>query len=134
MGFDLIDFRIDQGADWNIQMVLKNDDGTLLNLTGCQVHMQVRAFPQSPVVLIDLSTANGSMTLNGQTAQLNWFVPGATTLNYQPKPGLLIPNPLSPLIVAQFGSHDIFIEWPGGQLTKYAAGQIFLSLDVTRPF
>lgn len=35
-------FQIDQGTDLRVPFVLKNADGTLVDLTGCAVRMQLR--------------------------------------------------------------------------------------------
>lgn len=131
---DRIDFQIDQGADWNIQLVLQNDDGSLLNLSGCQAHLKCCAFPASPIALIDLSTTAGTMTLNGVAAQLNWIVPGAQTALYTPQPAAFLVNALAQPGVTPFGVYDLFVRMSGGQLVKYVYGQITLALSQTPPF
>jgi hypothetical protein len=131
---DRLDFQIDQGGDWNFQIVLQNDDGTPLNLTGCQAHLKCRAFPASPIVLIDLSTMAGTMTLNGPLAQLNGCVPGAQTALYTPQAAAFLVNTLTQPGVVPFGVYDLFVEMCGGQLIKYVFGQITLALSQTPPF
>jgi hypothetical protein len=130
---DKATFIITQGDSWVQQLVLQNDDGSLMNLTGCQVHMQVRAFPGSPVVLLDLSTALGSITLNGAAAQINWNVPGSQTATFQPSPGV---SPLSQMNpgTAPWGYYDLRIEFPNGQILSVLSGQILLQLGITIPF
>ena len=130
---DVATFIIVQGANWTQQLVLQNDDGSLMNLTGCQVHMQVRAFPSSPVVLLDLSTASGSITLNGPSAQINWDVPGSQTANFQPSPGVTPLSQMNPG-TAPWGYYDLRIEFSGGQIISYLSGQILLQLGITIPF
>lgn len=131
---DRIDYVIDVGADWNQQLVLQNDDLSLMNLLGCQAHLKCRAFPSSPIVLIDLSTVAGTMTLNGLLAQINWTVPGAQTALYQPQPGAFIVSPLAQPGAVPFGVYDLFVQSEGGQLIKYVYGQIMLALSETPPF
>ncbi|MGF6963034.1 hypothetical protein OKW43_000039 [Paraburkholderia sp. WC7.3g] len=131
---DQLDFVIDQGADWPVQLVLKNDDGSLMKLAGCQARLTCRAFPASPIVLIDLSTVAGTMTLNGLDAQINWTVPGAQTALYTPQSGAFVPNALMPQGTVPFGVYDLFIKTAGGQLIKYLCGKILLSLGETSPF
>lgn len=126
-------FILVQGADWNQQLILQNDDGSLMNLTGCQVHMQVRAFPGSPVVLLDLSTAAGSITLNGPAAQINWDVPGSQTATFQPQPGVTPLSQMNPG-TTPFGYYDLRVEFPSGQIVSYLSGQILLQLGITVPF
>lgn len=131
---DRIDFQVDQGADWNVQLVLCNDDQSLMNLTGCQAHLKCRAFPASPIALIDLSTMAGTITLNGPLAQLNWIVPGAQTSLYTPQPAAFLVNALAQSGVTPFGVYDLFVQSAGGQLFKYVYGQIRLALSQTPPF
>lgn len=126
-------FVIDQGSDWNIQIVLQNDDKTPMNLTGCQAWLQVRPMPQSETLLIDLSTEAGTITLDGPSAQLNWCVPAAQTATFQPQPGLPLGLSLNQNTFA-FGYFDLLIKWPGGQVMPYLCGQISLKLGVTRLF
>lgn len=128
---DTATFIIDQGSDWNQQIVLQNDDGTPMKLVGCQAYLQVRSMPQSTTTLIDLSTAAGTMTLNGAAGQINWNVPASQTAGFQPQPGIafgMAPNQnIYPL-----GCFDLLIKWPNGQVTPYLSGQISLKLGVTR--
>lgn len=131
---DRLDFQIDQGGDWNVQIVLCNDDQSLMNLTGCQAHLACRAFPSSPVALIDLSTMAGTMMLNGPLAQLNWTIPGAQTALYTPQPAAFLVNTLAQPGVAPFGVYDLFVQMAGGQIIKYIYGQITLALSQTPPF
>ncbi|AOY99910.1 hypothetical protein BKK81_12140 [Cupriavidus sp. USMAHM13] len=126
---DSLDFLIDQGADWNVQLVLQNDDRTPLDLTGCQVYLKCRAAPSSPTALIDLSTKAGTITMNGPLGQLNWTVPGATTALYSGQPYALPQFGAMP-----FGVYDLFVETPGGSPMKYLCGQILLALSETPPF
>ncbi|AOY90401.1 hypothetical protein BKK79_20090 [Cupriavidus sp. USMAA2-4] len=123
---DRLDFLIDQGADWNVQLVLQNDDRTPLDLTGCHVYLKCRAYQSSRATLIDLSTRTGVMVLDGPLGQLNWAVPGAKTALYVPQ-GYALPQSG----VFPFGVYDLFIEAVDGGLTKYLEGQIFLAPSVT---
>lgn len=130
---DTVNFVIDQGSDWNQQIVFQNDDGSLMNLTGCQIRMQARAFLGSPVVLLDLSTTAGTITLNGAAAQINWIVPSSQTINFQPAASNAIGSASNSQVV-NFGYFDLLIKWPNGQITPYLSGQILLKLCVTQPF
>jgi hypothetical protein len=124
-------FVIDQGSDWNIQIVLQNDDGTPMNLVGCQAYLQVRSMPQSTTALIDLSTVAGTMTLNGAASQINWNVPASQTAGFLPQPGVALGAAPNQNIVP-FGCFDLLIKWPNGHVTPYLSGQISLKLGVTR--
>lgn len=124
-------FVIDQSSDWNIQIVLQNDDGTTMNLVGCQGYLQVRSTPQSTTTLIDISTAAGTMTLDGAAGQINWNVPASQTAGFQPQPGVALSSSLNQNTYS-FGYFDLLIKWPNGHVTPYLSGQISLKLGVTR--
>lgn len=127
---DVLFFVIPQGANWKKQEVLKNDDGTPLNLTGCQVRLQVRPFPGSPTVLLDLSTQAGTITVNPTAGQINWNVPASQTQAFTQTKGIPLPAAFGPNCVA-FGSYDLLVEWLNGEVTRYLYGQIALSLGTT---
>src|SRR6266498_370370 len=58
------DITIEQGADVDVPWVLKNPDGTVYQLTGASALMRIRAFTDSTVVLLELSTANSKIQLD----------------------------------------------------------------------
>lgn len=124
---DQVDFVIDQGSDWVVQVSLQNDDRTPLNLRGYRAHLQCRATSGGTPV-IDLSTAAGTITINGPLGQLNWGVPGAQTAAYTSQ------TASTPGSTVLLGVYDLFLEMPGGQLSKYLYGQISLTLSETLPF
>lgn len=130
---DQLNYTVTTGSDWVAQLVFQNDDGTPMNFTGCQAHLMVRAFPQSTVVLFDLSTAAGTMTLTPYPAQLNWDVPASQTSTFTPNPG---PNfPLSQSSTgAFFGYYDLMVKSPNGEIIQYLSGQILLQIGITQPF
>lgn len=127
---DVLFFVIEQGADWPIQLALKNDDGSVLKLTGCQVRLQVRRNPAATTVLLDLSTQAGTITLNGPAGQINWDVPASQTATFTQGPGTCPPE-FGPNCVS-FGTYDLLVEWPNGQVTRELCGQIALSLGTTQ--
>ncbi|MBN3757245.1 hypothetical protein G3N95_30185 [Paraburkholderia sp. Tr-20389] len=130
---DTVVFQIDGGSDWYKEITLKNDDGTLLNLAGCQAHMQVRPTSQSQTVLLDLSTAENSLQIDATTATISWNIPATQTATFQPQAGM----PLSPTLdptTSTFGVFDLLVKFPGGQITSFLSGQVVLKLGVTHPF
>lgn len=131
---DNANFLIYTGADWTQQLVLQNDDKSPMDLTGCEAHMMVRAFPQSPVTILDLSTAAGTMTLTPDPAQLNWHIPASQTETFAPNgsPAAAAFTGQSPTYV--FGYYDLMIEYPDGSIIPYMAGQILLQIGITHPF
>lgn len=59
------DLVIEQGTDVSLGFALKLDDGTLLDTAGYTARAKVRATYAGPV-LLDLSTANGRLTVGIQ--------------------------------------------------------------------
>jgi hypothetical protein len=127
-------YKILQGADWNEQLEFCNDDWSVINLVGCSADLQILQSPQNPIVLLDLSTAGGTMTLNGAAGQLNWLVPAAQTAQFQPSPGLLSPIFGFDPVLRPFGFYNLRIKWPNGQLFRNLSGQVALSLGSTSTF
>ena len=78
------DIEIEQGASYNKQFVYRDSAGALVDLTGITARMQVRPNIKSTTVLIELTTANnrividgpaGSVTINltaTETAEFDW--------------------------------------------------------------
>lgn len=130
---DQATFVIDQGSDWIKVITLENDDGSVINLTGCEAHLQVRAYPESPTTVLDLSTAAGTLSINGSTGQISWDVPATQTAALSPSPGTASGFPQDGTI-APFGYYDLLVKWPNGQIEPYLSGQIVLKLGITHPF
>jgi len=80
------DIVIQQGSLYELNVQAKNSDGTVKDLTGYSGKMQVRKTPSDSTVLLEASTANGRITINGPggvvmisvgadiTAALDWSV------------------------------------------------------------
>lgn len=56
-------FEVYQGSTWDEEIILRNADGTPMNLTGMQARMQLRPEIGSDVVILDLSPSNGRLTV-----------------------------------------------------------------------
>jgi hypothetical protein len=73
---------IHQGATWRHVLILKNPDGTPVNLTGCAARMQARtdyADRASGQPLVELSTANGKIALTPLEGKLTLALTAAET-------------------------------------------------------
>ncbi|MFM0022208.1 hypothetical protein [Paraburkholderia azotifigens] len=133
MSADVFHFVIEQGSDWVRQVVIKGDEGAVINLSGASAQLQVRAAPASTQTVIALSTSDGSMVLDGPNGKLSWSIPGETTASYQIPAGL--PIPLGPKGSGYLlGGYDLLVKDVGGRLIKYLTGNVYLVPDYTRPF
>ncbi|SEI42918.1 hypothetical protein [Paraburkholderia diazotrophica] len=133
MSADIFHFVIEQGSDWVRQVVIKNDDGTVINLAGATAQLQVRSAPANTQTVISLSTADGSMTLDGPNGKLKWSMSGAQTAAIAVPAGL--PIPLGPKGSGYLlGGYDLLVKDASGRLIKYLTGNVYLIPDYTRPF
>lgn len=69
-------FTIYQGATFRKRLTWKGPlpAQTPIDLTGCTARMQVRPEVESPTVLLELTTANGGITLGGVAGTIELFV------------------------------------------------------------
>ena len=87
-----------------------------VDLTGCTARMQVRPEVESSTVLLELTTANGGITLGGVAGTIELFVS----------------DDASTLFTWTAGVWDLEIEFPGGDVRRLAQGSISVSPEVTR--
>jgi hypothetical protein len=78
--------------------------------------MQVRPEVESSTVLLELTTANGGITLGGVAGTIELFVS----------------DDASAAFTWQSGSWDLEIEFPGGDVRRLAQGTVNVSPEVTR--
>jgi len=70
----LANLEIDQGSDFVTQMILENDDGTPMNLTGISVYSQFRKSYNSTVgysftsTMVDALNGSFKLSLSGTTS------------------------------------------------------------------
>jgi hypothetical protein len=90
--------RIQQGSTWGLDVQLTDDQGQPLDLTGATAKMQLRRYPSSPDVLLELSTENQRIQI-GTDGTLLLIIPAAVTAALAARPGCydlavtLPPNP-----------------------------------------
>lgn len=113
-------FTIYQGATfrkrlrWSVKAT-----GVPIDLTGCTARMQVRAETSAPIVLQELTTENGGITLGGTAGTIDLYV-GATA---------------TAAINWEGGVFDLEIIHPGAlpdDVTRIAQGTVSVSPEVTR--
>jgi len=76
-------FEVKQGADWNGKVILKDDNGTVINLTGYTAKMQLRLYKDKKSNLFDtLSTDNSRITITPTAGQLDFKIPSSVSDNY----------------------------------------------------
>lgn len=108
---------IEQRATWTHTLTWKDEKGKAINLTGCVVRMQIRADAASAVLLFELTTANGRITLLPTTGVIKLRIEANDT------------NTLT--FVTAF--YDIKVEFPGanGDEFRLMEGSIKVTPGVT---
>jgi hypothetical protein len=111
-------FTIEQGATFNTQLTWFTDDTqeTAVNLTGFTAKMQVRARLDDVTVLLELSTANGKITLGGVAGTILLHIDAADTA----------------LLTFEKGVYDLELTNGSGVVTRLLQGVINMQLEVTR--
>ena len=109
--------KIIQGATFRKPLVwLAPDKTTPIDLTGCTARMQVRGEVESPTVLLELTTENDGIVIDGPAGKLTLHLsPAATTA-----------------ISWESGVWDLEVAHPNGDVTRLVQGSISVSPEVTR--
>ena len=110
------DFSINQGTDLTVPLVLKNSDGSLLNLFGYSCRMQVRRTKGAHCLVDDLSTQNGRIEIDSTEARIVIKFPNEVTSKYPP------------LALV----YDIELVSASNEVTRILEGNIDVSAGVTR--
>lgn len=109
-------FTIDQGTDLRVPFVLKNADGTLVNLMGCAVRMQLRKNFYADEAVDTLSTENGRITMSPSEGRFELVFPNSVTAGY----------PVQTLV------YDIELVSSGGEVRRIVEGKASVTPEVTR--
>lgn len=109
---------IEQGATYRHVLYWKEPDQTTpINITGCSAKMQVRSAITSAIVIIELSTTNGRITITGPEGKIELYIADEDTTLLEPIIGAL---------------YDLEIYHPNGETTRLIQGKISISAEVTR--
>lgn len=111
----IYNFTIDQGSDWNLNVIYKGSDGNPINLTAYTAAMQLRQNYNSDAAELTLNTSNGGIVITGALGKLALTATATQT-------GALD---------AGFYVYDLEIA-SGGVVTRIIQGQITVAGEVTR--
>jgi len=71
-----------QGESWTMKLALTNDDGSVIDLTGYLIKMQIRKYYNSPVIQ-ELTIANGGVIDTDLNLGIAYFeIPKTATVLY----------------------------------------------------
>ena len=109
------DITIEQGSGFTLPLVYEAPEGSPVNLTGSTARMHVREKYSSVEKYIELTTANGRITL-GPNGSITLSLTAAETA----------------ALAFSRGVYDLEIVPPAGQPYKIIKGNVFLKREVTR--
>lgn len=110
------DFEIEQGSTLIRPIVWKDSSGNPINLSGYSAKMQVRQSVSSDDVLLELSTANGKITLGTTNGTITLVLTATETAAIQ----------------WRSGRYDLELTSSGSVVTRLLQGVISISKEVTR--
>ena len=109
---------IEQGATYRHTLTWFQSDGiTPVNLAGCSAKMQIRSTVESSSVIIELSTANGRITINEYLGKIYFLIADEDTTLLTPIKGAV---------------YDLEISFLDGTITRLCEGKVTISPEVTR--
>ena len=73
------DFVVEQGANWERVIWLRDDRNNVVSLSGYTALMQVRLTPDSASALLELSTENGKISISADLGQITLALTAAQT-------------------------------------------------------
>lgn len=107
---------IEQGADFFLDLVYKDDTGTPIDLTGFSARMQVREEYSSAAPVVNISTGTSGITLGGLSGSIAIHIPAADTA----------------ALSFNTARYDLELEDSTGVVTRLIQGSVTLSPEVTR--
>jgi hypothetical protein len=111
----IYNFTIDQGSNWNLNVIYKDSAGAVINLTGYTAAMQLRQNYNSDTAELTLNTSNGGIVITGAQGKLFLSATAVQTA----------------ALDAGFYVYDLEIS-SGGVVTRLIQGQITVAGEVTR--
>lgn len=105
-----------QGATFRKRLTWLDPSKAPIDLTGCTARMQVRAEIESADALLELTTENGGIAIDGPAGLLTLHIAPVATA----------------AIAWQSGVWDLEVAHPNGDVTRLVQGSINVMPEVTR--
>jgi hypothetical protein len=109
-------FAAEQGATMERIITYKDSAGALVNLTSYTARMQIRVAVETATFILELTTANGGITLGGALGTISLLVSAAV---------------MSSIAAATY-VYDLEIVSPSGKVTRLIEGKFAVKAEVTR--
>jgi hypothetical protein len=110
------DFEIEQGTTLLKPIQWKDSAGNPVNMTGYTARMQIRKSVSSDEVLLELTTANGKLSIAPSTGTVTMIFSATTTA----------------AITWTRGKYDLEVVSYDGTVTRLIEGEITVSKEITR--
>ncbi|MEM1944163.1 MAG: hypothetical protein QXX57_00270 [Nitrososphaerota archaeon] len=111
------DFYINQGTTWSVSLTYKDDEGVPIDISNYTAKMQVRPSVESSRVLLELSTENGKISIDGPNGRIQLQLEPADTTN---------------LGLVRRGVYDLELTSPSLVVDRLLEGVIYFNPEVTR--
>lgn len=111
------DFYINQGTTWSVSLTYKDEVGNPVDLSNYTAKMQVRPSVESQKVLLELSTQNGKISIDGPNGRVQLQLEPQDTTN---------------LGQVRRGVYDLEMTSPSQVVDRLLEGTIFFRPEVTR--
>ena len=111
------DFYINQGTTWSVSLTYKDDQGVPIDLSNYTAKMQIRLSVESSKVLLELSTTNGKITIDGPNGRIQLQ---------------LEPNDTTSLGLVRRGVYDLELTSPSLIVDRLLEGVVYFNPEVTR--
>lgn len=108
-------FTINQGATFSRRIKVSNPDGTPYDFSGCSIRMQIRRDIKDSTFYVELTTANGRITVDLEEGSLDLYLSDDLTKN-----------------ILRDGVYDLEIENEHGEVSRLIYGNVRLIPEVTR--
>jgi hypothetical protein len=109
------EFEIEQGATWTREILVKDSLGVAIDLAGATARMQIRDSIESATFLIELSTSNGRIAIDGPAVKLTLTISAVDTAT-----------------LMSGGVYDLEIVNVDATVDRLLEGNVILSFEVTR--
>ena len=112
----IYNFCIPQGRDFDKSFIKKDGNGVPVDLTGYTARMQIRSSPLSPNVILELTTENGRIVVDGLLGKVTLILDNVTTAGLTFKKAV----------------YDIELIDPAGKIPPFIQGNVTLDFETTR--
>jgi len=102
------DLIIEQGTDWDDEVLLVDDGGDPIDLTGYTARSSIKRSADDAEALVEMSTDNGRISIGATTGSVYRTLTSSETVNFDWHSGI----------------HDMILISGSGRITRVCAGAV----------